>query len=456
MTDQIPFKRDVTPALRAEVHGLREAHAHIAQHGRAMSMVRLEHCASVDDLLQRIATAGADTDQSPAMWLLGVGLRIEAWSDPRWPTATELDTVTGPRPACLWSFDHHALLVNTAGMNALGITRESPDPENGRIVRDEQNGEPTGLMLEAAAKMVWNSIPEPSASERRRQVLAAVMDLASHGFTEVHDLVAQRWLGPMLAELDSAGELPLRVILYPLFPDLDAVLASRAGWERDTVRLGGAKLFADGTLNSRTAWMLHEYVDPLPGLPRGQGMLRPAELRDAMARLWSEGLGLAVHAIGDGAVRAVLDAGQEAGVERHTGPLPALRIEHAELIDEADVARFASLGVIASVQPCHLLTDIEVLRRILPHRLDRVLPLRELIDAGCAPGELLWFGSDTPIVRPHPQDSIQAAVGRRRAEMAPGDAVAPEQAISEAEAWLAFRCVSGREQSSNAASITGW
>jgi predicted amidohydrolase YtcJ len=115
-----------------------------------------------------------------------------------------------------------------------------------------------------------------------------------------------------------------------------------------------------------------------------------------------------------------------------------LRIEHSELVDAADVPRFAALGVIASVQPCHLLTDIDVLRRQLPHRLDRVLPLRELIDAGCEPGRGLIFGSDAPIVRPHPEDSIQAAVHRRRAGMRPDEAVAFGQAISEAEAWACF------------------
>ena len=121
------------------------------------------------------------------------------------------------------------------------------------------------------------------------------------------------------------------------------------------------------------------------------------------------------------------------------GDVPGvLRIEHAELVDEADVGRFAALGVVASVQPCHLLADIEALRRLLPHRLGRVLPLRELAAAGCRPGDLMWFGSDTPIVRPDAEDSIQAAVHRRRVGMGEGEAIAIEQAIAEPEAWDAF------------------
>jgi predicted amidohydrolase YtcJ len=418
---------------------IREAHAHLAQHGRAMSMERLESCVDLDDLHRRLRAAVARRAPGAGSWLLGVGLRIESWPEPRWPTAAELDVSTGGCPTCLWSFDHHALVVNTAALRTLGIDRGTPDPDNGRIVRDAHSGHLTGLMLERAAKMVWSRIPEPGKDERRQQVRDALADLAAHGFTEIHDLLSQPWLGPLLAELDDAGELPARVVLYPLLPDFEAVVAGRMNWERDRLRLGGAKLFADGTLNSRTAWMLSEYADPLPGLPHGQAMLSVADLRSAMERLWPEGLGLAVHAIGDGAVRAVLDAGEAAHIPQ-TLPsgLPPLRIEHAEIIDEADIPRFTAMGVVASVQPCHLLTDIEVLRRALPHRVERVLPLRDLIDSGCTPGELLYFGSDTPIVRPHPADSIQAAVHRRREDMPMAEALGAAQAITESESWRAF------------------
>ncbi|MEO0716499.1 MAG: amidohydrolase family protein, partial [Planctomycetota bacterium] len=116
----------------------------------------------------------------------------------------------------------------------------------------------------------------------------------------------------------------------------------------------------------------------------------------------------------------------------------SFRVEHAELLDESDVPRFAAMDVVCSVQPCHLLTDIEALRRLVPDRLDRVLPFRELIDAGCAPGELLWFGSDAPIVHPEPQDSIDAATLRRRPGMPEADAIALGQALTESEAWAAF------------------
>jgi hypothetical protein len=230
----------------------------------------------------------------------------------------------------------------------------------------------------------------------------------------------------------------MRVWLYPPLEAIDRLAPGAGRWERDTVRLAGAKLFADGTLNARTAWMLHPYADPLPGLPHGQAMVTPAQLDEAIATVRAHTLGLAVHAIGDAAVRAVLDAHQRAPSR---GRFPH-RIEHAELIDERDVDRFARLGIVCSVQPCHLLYDIEALRRGQPDRLDRVLPLKDLIAAGCRPGELLWFGSDSPIVRPDPQDSIDAAIHRTRVRAGPwgefSEPIGIPQGINQAQAWQGF------------------
>jgi predicted amidohydrolase YtcJ len=283
----------------------------------------------------------------------------------------------------------------------------------------------------------------------------SLADLAKHGFVEVHEMLSPAWLGPMLAELDRAGELRTTVWLYPPLDSLEEVARGRLAWEGPHVRLAGGKVFADGTLNARTAWMLAPYADAMPGSPRGHEMMNVEQLRDAIRRCRSFGVGLAVHAIGDGAVRASLDAWEEEGTkaQRHEGTeagawasaangLPAMRIEHCEMIDAVDVPRFAELGVVCSVQPCHLLYDIEALERGQPRRLDRVLPLRELIASGCRPGELLWFGSDVPIVRPNPEDSVRAAMDRRRIEGSPGGtasrAIAPEQAITEEECWRAF------------------
>lgn len=335
-----------------------------------------------------------------------------------------------------------------------GVTRATPDPAGGVVERDP-NGEPTGVMLESATRLVWSKVPEPTRAERKEHVRLALEDLASKGFVEAHDMLSHDWLGPVLAELRheaGADGLPCSAWLYPLVEDLERAVAGRDAWESAEVRLAGGKIFTDGTINSRTAWMLEPFADPIPSHPRGTPLMSVEQIASAIRACTRHGLHLAAHAIGDGAVRACLDAAAIVKTEGAEGlrgrgtkgaaarvDVPsALRIEHAELIDEADVPRFALLGVVASVQPCHLLADIEALRRLLPNRLERVLPLKELAAAGCRPGKLMWFGSDTPIVRPDAEDSIQAAVHRRRVGMDASEAIALEQTIGEREAWKAF------------------
>lgn len=437
--------------------GLREAHAHIAAHGREMSQLNLSACRSKRECLDRIASEASrlDASQEPG-WVVANGVRAESWEEPVWPTMHELDAAS-PRRACMvQSFDHHACAVNSMGYAAAGWNLNSTDPVGGRIVRDRE-GSPTGLLLEAAYGAARRAVPEPTQDQWHRFVVAALRDLAGHGFIEVHDLLSTAWLGPVLAralaEVHAETGTSMTVWLYPILEDAAAMAAGRKQWESERVLLAGAKIFADGTLNSRTAWMLEPYADPMPGLERGQAMVTPAQLDHALDLTASLNIGLAVHAIGDAAVRAVLDASARhtrlPGMRHGAGPrqvaaasgrglVPRLRIEHAELVDAADVPRFAELGAVCSVQPCHLLYDIEALQRGQPNRLDRVLPLRELIDAGCAPGETLWFGSDVPIVRPQPSDSIRAAVHRRREGTNATDAIAPSHGIREDEAWRAF------------------
>ena len=444
----------VGAGLRAT--GLREAHCHLHSHGQSRAMVGLDGCRSLGECLDVIGAAALARagEGGGSGWVLARGARPESWPEHRWPTRTELERVCPGLPLAMWCFDHHALCANPRALAMAGVTGASIDPEGGVIERDRE-GEPTGVMLEAATRLVWSKVPEPTREQRKAHVRLALEDLASKGFVECHDMLSHDWFGPVLAELRDEGALACRVWLYPLVEDLNRIAAGRHAWESREVRLAGGKVFTDGTINSRTAWMLEPFADPIPSHPRGTPLMSVEQIAEAIRSCTRHGLHLAAHAIGDGAVRACLDAaervmregaegrrGKGAEGERvrsRSGEPMALRIEHAELVDEADVGRFADLEVVASVQPCHLLADIEALRRLLPHRLGRVLPLRELAEAGCRPGELMWFGSDTPIVRPDAEDSIQAAVHRRREGMGEGEAIALEQAIGEEEAWGAFR-----------------
>jgi predicted amidohydrolase YtcJ len=364
-----------------------------------------------------------------------VGARVEAWHGARWPTLAELDSAAGAACCVIRSFDHHAGVANSAALRAAGLRPGMRVPPNGEVVADA-GGRATGLLAEQAAWAAWSAAPEPTYEERIGHLRAGVEHLHRLGFIEVHDMFSQEWLGPGLARLEGDGALPVRVWLYA--PVEAAGAFETRAWESERVRFAGLKAFADGTLNSRTALMLSPY-EGSDGW-RGKAMMTEGELDAAMERAAGMGAGLAVHAIGDAAVRMVLDAWEARG---RCAPLaangtPSLRVEHAELIDGADVPRFARLGVTCSVQPCHLLYDIEVLRRALPDRLERVLPLRELIDSGCRPGELLWFGSDAPVVPADPMDSVNAALRRRRDGMAEREAIAWGQRIEAPEAWAAF------------------
>lgn len=420
-----------------------EAHAHIPMYGRELAQPSLAHVRSKEECLDALRREAARLDaEDPARtrWLLANGVRTNAWSRPTWPTRDELDAVCRARPIAVMSFDHHALAANTAAMAVAGITDTTPDPEGGVIERDA-SGRPTGLLLESAHWLVRAAVPELTPTEREVAVRVAVDHLASFGFSEVHDLMAPRWLGSTLAGLRERGLLNARARLYAKPEEFDGLYATRGEWESQDVRLGGLKLFADGTLNSRTAWTLEPFRNPMPEHPCGTALLTEDELEAAMRRCGSLGVECAVHAIGDGAVRACLNAYEAS--RRACG----LRIEHCELVDPADVPRFAALGVVASVQPCHLLYDIEVLRRELPHREACVLPLRSMLASGLKAGRTLVFGSDAPIVRPDPMDSVVGATMRRRTGTGPAggesEAVGLGEAIGEGDAWACFRAGGG-------------
>ncbi|MGJ8636717.1 MAG: amidohydrolase [Phycisphaerales bacterium] len=405
---------------------MREAHAHIFQLGRSLTMLDCSACESRDAMLALVAQRAADL--GPSDWVLAHSVRPEGWSDPRWPTRTELDDASNGRPVCAWCFDYHSMVASSAALTHAGIHAESKIDRG--IVGVNEQGELTGMLYEHAALVLWSSVPEPNAADRRSLIIQACEHLRTLGFTEVHDLKSQPWLGPLLSELIREGVVDQRFELFPLVQDLDATLATRSDWESDQLKLAGTKIFTDGALNSRTAWMLDDYCD---SPTKGTSMMTPQEIDDALLRSKAHNLPIAAHAIGDAAVRAVLDS-----IERTGSANTNARIEHLELVHPDDLPRFKALGVIASVQPCHLLPDMEALRTGLHDRLDRVFPLRSLVDSGLELGSELIFGSDVPIVRADHEDSIQAAVHRRRAGMDESDAIGLDQSLTVEESLACF------------------
>ncbi len=408
---------------------LRESHAHLFQLGRSLQMVDLIGCCSRDEMIELLAKRAKDTESTD--WILAHGARPDGWEDPRWPTRQEIDHACDQRAVVAWCFDYHAMVGSSAALSAASIDQKSRF-ESGRVELGH-DGTPTGVLLEHAALAMWNAVPEPSESMRIELVRDACLHLEALGFTEMHELKSQPWLGRVLSDLYSNNEITLRTSLFPLMKDLRETISQAPKWNRDAVTIGGGKIFVDGTFNSRTAWMLQAFADGNPEYPCGTPMMKTAQIDRMMSICKDHQLPIACHAIGDGAVRAVLDSIERVGCQ-HTG----CRIEHAELIDESDIHRFKELGAIASLQPCHLLPDIEALTKAVPNRLHRVFPIKELIESGLEPGKDLIFGSDVPIVRANPDDSIQAAVYRRRVGMDASQAINIEQAISQEQAWACF------------------
>jgi predicted amidohydrolase YtcJ len=439
------------PPGLAVLPGLTDAHLHLLDAALA------EH---------RLDLRGADRDQALAAvgaahqhlleqgrddaWVLGHGWSIAELAG--WPDATMLEAVAPGRAVALWAHDHHSRWVSHAAMRRAGL-EERADPEGGRIVRDA-NGRAGGLLLERAAGLVDAAIPPASDVDLEGALLAFAQKLSALGITSVHDpgrLAPETWLaGPILyRSLDARGRLPLRVTASIREGQLDAAidlgmrtgarLGGRLGGPSGRYRDGWLKLFADGALGSRTAWLLEPYeaddpAGPPPAGPRGAVVRDRDALRAAATAAAAAGIASQIHAIGDAAVRTVLDVLAEIP---HRSPVMH-RVEHAQLVHPADQPRFAALGVVPSVQASHLLSDAAAARAAWGDRSAAAFPLRDLLGAGA----LLALGSDAPVEDPDPWPGIAAAVHRRAPGWQDEEAFHPEQAIGVAEA-LRAACVGG-------------
>ncbi|MEO1128727.1 MAG: amidohydrolase family protein [Planctomycetota bacterium] len=412
---------------------LRDAHLHLIAHGAELSAVQLADCTSVDACLQRIASAAADTPAGS--WIRAVGARPEAWAERRSPSADELEDAAAGRPCFVLCFDHHAL---SAGRSALALA-DMADAGPSGFIPTGADGRPTGLLLEGACKQLLRAVPKPTERDSLNHLRTAQADLQSRGFVEVHEMMAEPLHVRLLQKLEEQGDLELTVMLYATPDHFDDVRRMCAELTSIRIHFAGLKLFTDGTLNSRTAHMLTPYADPIPDAPLGTPLLSADDIHRHMLRAHDEQFDVAAHAIGDGAVRTLIDA--YASID---DPTFQLRIEHAQFIDEADIERFPRHRIVASVQPSHLLTDMEAIERLMPHRASRAFPLQDLVQAtGADVDSLVLFGSDTPIVDPSPFDNLQAATERRRQGMDASTAIAPEQAIDASLAWRLMRSTVG-------------
>ena len=410
---------------RCVVPGFSDAHVHFPSWSLAQRQVRLEGAQSLDEALARIAEAVVDVPTG--RWLRGLGWRSGDWSPSVEPTKEALDAVTGDVPVALMAKDYHSLWLNSAALARADGDLQVP----GGVVERDERGEPTGVLREECAWRFRDTYVRPAHEEMVEASREGIRIANSRGVTSVHD--KDGWLGALAVwqELRDEGALTLRVWQSLPHEHIDALAAMgvRSGLGDDLLRVGYIKAFMDGTLGSRTARLLDG---------SGVEITSREELEDIVRRAARAGLPVAVHAIGDLANRDALDAFQASREEWHPRGLRP-RIEHAQLLAEEDVPRFAELGVAASVQFSHAPSDRDIADRFWAGSTDRAYAFRGLLDAGT----LVANGSDAPIEELDPLLGIRAGVLRtldEREAWHPEQAVTVEEAISAtcvAPAWLA-------------------
>lgn len=408
--------------------GFSDSHTHFFE-GALSHAVDLSDATAKEDFRERVKAA---LEELPAgEWLIG-----GYWNEERWggvlPDKSWVDDISPANPVLLHRQDFHTALCNSAALAAGRIDGSTPNPEGGRILKDD-NGYLTGILIEAAVKPVKEAVPEPSIAAVRAALRRWMRHANSLGITHICDMIRGPEEFGVYLDLEREGLLTCRFDLYaPLkFWERFARAGLRSGVGLDLVRLGGMKAFVDGSLGSRTALMLEPYDDD----PGNNGMLSdladpPGELGAMMLCADRAGFQLAVHAIGDAANTILLDLFEKV---REGSPYPYLRhrVEHAQHLDPADIQRFSALELIASVQPHHLFDDGRYAeQRIGRDRCRTAYPFRSLLDNGTA----LAFGSDWPVVAMGPLNAIWAAVTRRTRDDANPDGWIPEQKITLEEA----------------------
>ena len=416
--------------------GLWDAHIHLLPWARARTEIDLLGATSRADMCERVrAHLAAHPGDAP---VVGRGWDADGWRER--PERAALDALAGARPVLLHSKDFHALWVNGAALVAAGIDARTPDPPGGMIERDA-SGAPTGVLRETAVRpfRVLEDRAARAAGDEPALLADAARAMHALGITGVHDFErTEAAFGAM--ERFARGAGPRLRVLQCVGPDelgaaLGRGLASGMGDEH--FRVGALKLFADGTLGSRTAAMLAPYDDVATS---GIEVLPPRELAALVARGLDLGFAVAVHAIGDRACRNTLDAFDRAGAAARSRPALPNRLEHAQLVSPADLPRFAALGVVASVQPLHCPSDANAARRAWGGRINHSYPWRELLDHGA----VLAFGSDAPVEPPSIAATLFAACTRLESGAPAAPAFVPEQCVTLDQALRASTEVPAR------------
>ncbi|HSI19083.1 MAG TPA: amidohydrolase family protein [Sphingomonas sp.] len=415
---------------RVMIPGMIDAHGHVMDLGFQTLRLDLSETRTMQEALDKLAAYAA---QNPAKWILGFGWNQERWGLGRFPTAADLDAVVSDRPVWLGRIDGHAGWANSRAMQLAGVTAATKEVPGGRIERDAK-GNPTGVFVDAAGELIEKVVPQPTPRDRNGAFLAAQELLFKLGVTATADMgtTIDDWL--TYRRMGDMGLLKLRIMSYARGVDTALAVGGQGPtpWlYDDRLRMGGIKLYADGALGSRGAWLKADYADA-PG-QKGLGFLSDDQLLNLMSRGAMDGFQLAIHAIGDRANNQVLNA-IEVLSDNFTGDR-RWRIEHAQIVDPKDLPRFGKFGIIASMQPVHQTSDMHMAEaRLGPDRLCVAYAWKSMLRNGAH----LAFGSDFPVESPNPFMGWAAAFTRQGPDLLPFGGWRPEELISREQAWAAF------------------
>ncbi|MFQ6607782.1 MAG: amidohydrolase [Fidelibacterota bacterium] len=412
------------------VPGFIDNHTHFMSGGFQLADVNL----SLADNQQQFASAihSFAEKQPSGRWITG-----GRWDHERWggelPRKEWINKAAGQHPVFVSRLDGHMGLANSLALDLAGITATTPDPKGGTIVRDILNGEPTGILKDEAMNLMFSIIPEPTEEERDQAFERAINHVLSLGITQVQDMCTWEDYQTYIRAAER-NKLKIRIHAFVYYTQWEEMLKHIQNYGRgnDWLSILGAKVMVDGSLGSSTAWFYEPYLDE----PSTSGLMvtDTAIVKRLMYDVEESGLQLAVHAIGDRANDWVLDAFTD--LERKYGKRDRrFRIEHAQHLTSSAIGRFATLGVIPSMQPPHLIDDGRwAEKRIGPEVLAGTYAFRSLLDAGAR----LTFGSDWTVAPIAPLNGIYAAVTRRTLDNKHPDGWLPEQKISIQEALQCY------------------
>ena len=414
--------------------GFNDAHVHFVDGGDHLQAVQLKDAASPQEFAHRIEERAKTTPKGK--WITGGDWDEQKWSPPNLPTKELVDPVTPNVPVWVNRYDGHESLANSVTLQLANITAKTPDPPGGEIVRDAQ-GNPTGILRDAAQDLVFKVMPPMSREHRMRAIRRALEHAASLGVTSVQNMNPEYDDVKIYAELAEHGALTTRIYVAPMetgWKD-QAKIGLRHAFGTPFLRMGAVKGYADGSLGSETAYFFDSFTDA----PKSHGLLSdemhpPSAMRQRLQGADAAGLQLCIHAIGDRAISMILDIFEQ--IEKANGKRDRRwRIEHSQHLAAKDFARYARLGVIASVQPYHAIDDGRwAEKRIGPDRIKRTYAFRMFLDNGVK----LAFGTDWSVAPLSPMWTIYAAVTRATLDGKNPGGWVPDQKLTVSEAVEAY------------------